>query len=175
MALARDASRKSSDSGYFALHRGAKAAEVLHHELGQEVAQLRQLGPVCGCVMLNRLGAAHIVNPDYQRLDIRVSAGGVEVECQQAHGHERYNPEGDLQVRVHHERGSVQLDELPLGVLQGVLGFTSATVAGMPVPYANQFRTRWPTQITPQTKPISAAIPMARKISLVSSGDAVTS
>ena len=57
-----------------ALHGRPDAAEVLHDELRQEVAQLRRLRLVARRVVLHGLGPADLVDPDDQRLDLRVAA-----------------------------------------------------------------------------------------------------
>ena len=64
----------------FALHRRSQPAEMLHDELRQEVPQLRRLRLVAGRVVLHRLRASDIVDPDDQRLDLGVLRGRVEVE-----------------------------------------------------------------------------------------------
>jgi hypothetical protein len=63
-----------------ALHRGPDAAEVLHDELRQEVAQLRRLRLVARRVVLHGLGAADLVDPDDERLHLGVARRRVEVE-----------------------------------------------------------------------------------------------
>src|SRR5207244_645987 len=95
------------------------AGEVLRDELCQEVLQLRRLALrlVGQVVVPNRLGAADVVNPDDERLEMLVLRLGPEVERQQADGDQRDAQKGDLEVRIHHQRGAEQLNVLALGVL----------------------------------------------------------
>ena len=114
------ASRKYSDSAYCSLTVAAHPREVLRDELRQEVLQLRRLAlrPVGQVVVLHRLGAADVVNPDDQRLQVLVLLDRPEVEHEQADGDERHAQQRDLEVRVHHQRRAEQLDVLALRVLE---------------------------------------------------------
>ena len=101
-----------------ALNRRPQATEVLHDELREEVAELRGLWPVGGGVVLHRFRASDFIDADNERLDLSVFRRGVEVQSQQAQGDERYQYQGDLQVRVHYQRRAVQLDKLAFRTLQ---------------------------------------------------------
>ena len=101
-----------------ALHGRPDAAEVLHDELRQEVAQLRRLGLVPRRVVGHGLGPADVVDPDDQRLDLGVLRGRVDVQPDEPERDQRHQNQRDLQVGVQHQRGAVHLHELPLGVLE---------------------------------------------------------
>ena len=98
---------KEQRLGIFALNGRSNAAEMLDDELRQEVAELRRLRPVCRGIVLNGLGTTHLVDPDYQRLHVRVPGRGVEVQTQESEGNERHQDESDFEIGVDHERRAV--------------------------------------------------------------------
>ena len=102
------------------LNGGPEPAEMERHEPCQEVPQLRALRFVRRSIVSDCLGPADGVDPNHQRLHVRVLGSRAEVQREQAESHQRDEDERDLQIRVHDERGAVQLDELALRVLQGL-------------------------------------------------------
>ena len=72
-----------------ALDRRSQAAEVRHHETRQEIPELRRLGPIRGRVIRDRLRPADFVDPDHQRLEIRVLGLRAKVEREEAQGEKR--------------------------------------------------------------------------------------
>ena len=117
VASASAGSRKNNESGYSRWTVDADPAEMLHDELREEVAQLRRLRLVSGRIVLDRLGAADIVDANDSGLTLAYVAA-VGSSGRQSEGDQRHENERDLEVGVHHQRGAVQLHELPFGVLQ---------------------------------------------------------
>ena len=90
--------------GIFALNGGSNSAEMLHHELRQEVAELRRLRLVRGGVVLHRLGPADVVDADDERLHICVFRDRVNIQADEPQSNQGEENERDLEIRVHHER-----------------------------------------------------------------------
>ena len=100
--------------------RMEKAAEVFRNELNEKVLELRRLsdGLVGQRVVRDRLGTSDLVDPDDERLEGVDPALRADVQEHQPHRDERDAQERNLQVRVQHQRGAVQLDVLAFGILQ---------------------------------------------------------
>ena len=71
-----------------ALHSRLDAAEVLHDELRQEVAQLGRLRLIARGVVCHCLRPADVIDSDHQWLYVRVQRCRLQIQSYEPDGHE---------------------------------------------------------------------------------------